>query len=78
MIYNNPAKNRNSGFSPDFVCPNPVLINRNRIFKSPIRFLSTGNRKPEFLKAIPVSYQLEPEFRLSTGIPVLNPVPVVP
>ena len=54
-----------------------------------IRFLSTGTGisnnqsgsyrpEPEFLKAIPVSYQPEPEFRLSAGIPVLNPVPVVP
>ena len=60
-----------------------------RILSVLIRFLSTGtgfsNRQsgsyqpePEFLNAISVSYQPEPEFRLSTGIPVLNPVPVVP
>ena len=34
--------------------------------------------EPEFLKTNPVSYQPEPEFRQITGIPVLNPVPVVP
>ena len=33
--------------------------------------------EPEFWKVIPVSYQPEPEFRQSSGIPVLNPVPVV-
>ena len=60
-----------------------------RILSVLIRFLSTGTGfsnhqsgsyrpEPEFVKTIPVSYQPEPEFRLSAGIPVLNPVPVVP
>ena len=60
-----------------------------QILSALIRFLSTGTGilipnpvsyqpEPEFGKVIPVSYQPEPEFRQSTGIPVLNPVPVVP
>ena len=49
-------------FLPDFICLNPVSY----------------QPEPEFGKVIPVSYQPEPEFRQSTGIPVLNPVPVVP
>ena len=34
-------------FLPDFICLNPVLIDRNRIFKSPIRFLIDRNRNFE-------------------------------
>ena len=34
--------------------------------------------EPEFVRTNPVSYQQEPEFRQITGIPVLNPVQVVP
>ena len=34
--------------------------------------------EPEFRKVIPVSYQPEPKFQLSTGILVLNTDPVIP
>ena len=34
--------------------------------------------KPDFHFSKPVSYQPEPEYRQITGIPVLNPIPVVP
>ena len=34
--------------------------------------------QPEFGKVILVSYQPEPEFQLSTGVPVLDLVSVVP
>ena len=60
-----------------------------RILSVLIRFLLTGtgflnhqfgSYQPEtgIFKSHTVPYQPEPEFLLSTGIPVLNPVPVVP
>ena len=38
---------------PYFFCPNPVLIDGNQMFKILLRW-----------KVIPVSYQMEPEFKL--------------